>query len=109
MALPQKKCSVIFNNKFGKFLIQRFCNGKEIAKVQEIDELEVTRLLQNKKEPIVGFQFQEACRTFNLFEKVDILDIEKKTAWAIKNEGSSPTRANPFYFVPPRVSIPKAK
>ena len=45
----------------------------------------------------------------NLFEKVDILDIEKITAWAIKNEGSTPTRAKPFYFVPPRVSIPKAK
>ncbi len=89
--------------------MQRFYDGKEIAKVQEIGELEVARLLQSKKEPIVGFQFQEAFRTFNLFEKVDILDIKKITAWAIKNEDFPPTRAKPFYFIPPRVSIPKAK
>ena len=40
LAVSQKKCSVIFNNKFGKFLMQRFCNGKEITKVEEFDELE---------------------------------------------------------------------
>ena len=80
-----------------------------MAKGQEIGELEVTRLLESKKETIVGFQFKEAFRTFNLFEKVDVLDIEKITAWAIKNEDFPPIRAKPFYFIPPRVSIPKAK
>ncbi len=110
LAVPRKKCSVIFDNKFEKFLIQEFSEGKEITEVREISEFEVGKRIQNAKDLIIGFQFQKSFGTFDLFEEVNILDIEKIVARAIQNDNpTSNKQVKPFYFIAPRVSISKVK
>ncbi len=109
LAVSKKDCVVVFSNKFGKFLYQGFEGGIEVTEVTEIDEFEVLTLIESTKVPIIGFQFQKLPENFELFERVNILDIEKVGAWVRQNNNTTQRKVSPFYFSLPRVSVPKVK
>ena len=106
-AIAEQKCSVIFNNKFGKFLLQRFDAGKEITPVRQISENDAELEVMNSNQKVFGFQMHRKFNDCNLYEEVKLIDIEKVGFLASKKITTNGEPVKPFYFVMPRISEPK--
>jgi len=106
-AIAEQKCSVIFNNKFGKFLLQRFDEGKEITPVEQISEDDVELEIMGSNEKVFGFQMHKKFDNCDLYEEIRLINIEKVGFLGSKKTSTIQGAVKPYYFILPRISKPK--
>ncbi len=106
-AIAEQRCSVIFNNNFGKFLLQRFDAGKEITPVKQISENDAELEILNSNQKVIGFQMHKQFEDCYFYEEVRLIDIERVGLLANKKNPTKQEQVKPFYFVSPRISEQK--